>query len=368
MTRVMLMDKVALAATLILCLLGVVFVRSATAYRPDSVIWIKQLIWVGAGLVMYLMISQYDYKALVDKASLWYLLGIAALIGVLVWGHEVHGAKSWFRLPFMSVQPSEFVKIATVLMVTKYFSKLNERPSSLVEFMGSSILIGLPFTLIIMQPDLGTALVFMPFFLLPNFLLGNRESIWVTGLGVALVTLIVLGVNLKPDWVFFLKDYQKERIVSFLDPEADTANSGYQVHQSKISIGQGGLFGMGIFEGKQTRLGFLPEQHNDFILAVVAEETGFLGVLGVLALFMLLFMRGFMTALEACDATGSILATLATGVLVAQMLFNAAMLVGLVPTTGIPCPLLSYGGSSALTSLILLGLIQSVRAHRFVNH
>ena len=369
MRRLGLLDKSSLTATILLCVLGILFIRSASQATPQGDnLWIKQTIWVFLGLVFYFLMSQYDYKKLVTRANLIYALGILSLILVLKFGVRINGARSWFRLPFMSIQPSEFVKLATVLAVAKYFSKFQERQSSLWEFIVSSFMIGIPFTLIILQPDLGTALVYLPFFVIPNFLIGNKESIWVTLLGTGLIGVLIAGVVLKPDLIFFLKDYQKDRIVAFIHPDQDTSNKGYQVHQSKISIGQGGLFGMGLGKGQQTKMGFLPAQHNDFILAVAAEETGFVGILVLFGLFFWVFLRGFQTALEASDTTGSTLVVLIVGTLFTQTLFNAAMLIGLVPTTGIPCPLLSYGGSSLLTTMGLLGLIQSVRTHRFVNH
>ena len=367
MNRLSLMDKWAFLATLALSVLGVILVWSATRISSGSIYWIKQTVWICGGLVFYLIVSVIDYKRLVSQATLIYAAGIIALILVLFFGDRINGARSWFRLPFMSLQPSEFVKIATVLVVAKYFKKFQEGQSSFLEFIVSSVLVGIPFGLIVLQPDLGTALVYLPFFLIPNFLIGKKESIWVAGAGGLLVGILVLGVVFKPDWVFFLKDYQKDRIVAFIYPEEDTSNKGYQVHQSKISIGQGGLFGMGLGNGKQTRLGFLPAQHNDFILAVAAEELGFIGIMGIFSLFLFLFGRGFVTALESGDAMGSCLVMLVLGTLITQTLFNAAMLVGLAPTTGIPCPLLSYGGSSFLATMGLLGLIQSVRTHRFVN-
>lgn len=350
--------------------LGVLFVHSAVQVNQvHSTLWVKQVVFCFGGLVIYLVISQIDYKKLVSHANIFYILAILSLIAVLLFGAKINGARSWFRLPLMSsFQPSEFSKIAMVLMLAKYFSRFQERQSSLVAFIVSSFLVFIPLGLIILQPDLGTALVYVPFFLIPNFLIGNKESIWLTLAGSGLALIIVLGVVFKPDWVVFMKDYQKDRIVAFIYPDRDTSNSGYQVHQSKISIGQGGLLGKGLGKGQQTRLGFLPAQHNDFILAVAAEETGFIGIGLLFSLFLIVFLRGFLTAQESSDATGSVLVILVIGTLFTQTLFNAAMLIGMVPTTGIPCPLVSNGGSSMLTTMGLLGLIQSVRTHRFVNH
>lgn len=367
MSRFHLLDKSALFVTILLSLLGIVFIRSATTGTIHEGLWLKQVVWMVAGLVFYFAMSRWDYKMLVTHANWFYIAGIVSL-GLVLFMDPINGARSWFKLPGFSLQPSEFVKIVTVLVVTKYFSRFHERNSSFWEFVVSSILIGIPFMLIIVQPDLGTALVYLPFFLIPNFLIGKKESIYVCVTGGVILLVLVLAVIHKPHWVFFLKDYQKDRIVSYVYPDRDTANKGYQVHQSKISIGQGGLFGMGLGQGKQTKMGFLPAQHNDFILAVAAEESGFIGILTIFGLFGWLFMRGFITALEASDTVGSALVVLVIGTLFVQMLFNAAMLIGLVPTTGIPCPLISYGGSSMLTTFGLLGLVQSVRTHRFVNH
>ena len=368
MTRLWLVDRPAMILTLVLAVLGVLLVRSATqADSLPALLWYKQAIWVGIGFLVYLVMSQIDYKRLITHAHWFYLAGILSLILVLLYGDRINGARSWFRLPFMSAQPSEFMKIATVLMAAKYFSKFERRQSGFWEFLVSCILIGIPFGLIILQPDLGTAIVYLPFFVIPNFLIGKKESIYVTIAGSAVIGMLILGVMFKPNWIFFLKDYQKDRIVAFIYPDEDTSNKGYQVYQSKISIGQGGLFGKGLGKGEQTKMGFLPAQHNDFILAVAAEELGFFGICFILGLYLALYLRGLFTAFEAGDTKGSAVAALAVGTLATQTLFNGAMLIGMVPTTGIPCPLLSYGGSSLLTTMGLLGLIQSVRAHRFVN-
>ncbi|MDJ0838514.1 MAG: rod shape-determining protein RodA [Acidobacteriota bacterium] len=367
MNRFHMLDKGALVATLALGVIGILLIRSTTlGTDTSSIYWIKQCLWLVSGLGIYFFMSHYDYKKLVSRANIFYMIGVLAL-GLVLFMEPINGARSWFKLPFMSVQPSEFMKIATVLVITKYFTKMHQRQSSFWEFVVSAVLIGIPVGLIAMQPDLGTALVYLPFFVIPNFLIGNKESIWVTLAGVALAALLIAGVIYKPNWVFFMKDYQKDRIIAFIYPDEDTSNKGYQVHQSKISIGQGGLFGMGLGQGKQTKMGFLPAQQTDFILAVAAEELGFVGLVAIFGLFFFLFYRGFQTALEAGDTTGSALVVLVIGTLFTQMLFNAAMLIGMVPTTGIPCPLVSYGGSSMWATMGLLGLIQSVRSYRFVN-
>lgn len=367
MNRLGLMDRTFFVAAFMLSLVGIIFVFSATRGDPGlSQLWIKQTVWVVGGLVLYFLLARIDIRGLVERGLLWYVLGLLSLLLVLWIGHKVNGARSWIRLPFFSLQPSEFAKITTLLLVAKFFSRYQERQSSILDFLASCCIVGLPVFLISLQPDLGTAMVFLPILLVPHFLLGNKASMWLTTGGALLIALVVLGVVYRPNWVIFLKDYQKERIYSFVFPAEDIANTGYQVHQSKISIGQGGLFGMGFGRGQQTRTGFLPAKHNDFILAVIAEEFGFIGILAVLMLYLILFQRGVVAAFEAADVTGSIVAATAICTVMMQMCFNAAMLIGFLPTTGIPCPLVSYGGSSALTTFGLLGLIQSVRTHRFV--
>jgi rod shape determining protein RodA len=373
------LDFISLAATLTLSVMGVVFIRSATSGQEGSILWMKQAAFIVLGMIIYLVLSYINYEELVRHSQFLFAAGMAALVLVLVFGEPINGARSWFRLPFMSLQPSEIMKIATILVITRYFDRFSvmtmqardttfkKMQTSLLEFIVFAFLVGLPVILIVLQPDLGTALVYLPMFIIPNFLLGRREGIWVTVGGLALVGILILGVVHKPQWVFFLKDYQKARIVAFIYPEEDTSNRGYQVHQSKISIGQGGLFGMGYGKGQHSRMGFLPAQHNDFIVAVAAEEFGFIGILFIFSLFLTIFIRGFFIGSASKDATASCLVVLVIGTLFVQALFNAAMLIGLVPTTGIPFPLLSYGGSSFLTTMGLLGLIQSVHLHRFVN-
>jgi len=348
--------------------IGIILIYSATVDQPGlSKLWIKQAIWISLGLFIYIILSRWDYHSILDHSGWLYVAGVLALILVFFFGVKINGARSWFRLPFMSLQPSELVKFTTILYLTKFFSRFQERHSSLMEFFGSSILVGIPFSLILIQPDMGTAFLFIPLFLMSNFLIGNNEILWATGLGTLAVILLISMVIFKPDWVFFLKDYQKARIATFVFPEKDVSNRGYQVHQAKISIGQGGLFGQGLRKGKQTKYGFLPAQHNDFILAVAAEELGFIGIIVIFFLFMILFFRSCATALHAPDGTGSILVILVLSTFTVQTLYNSGMMVGLVPTTGIPCPLLSYGGSSAISTLAMLGLIQSVNTHRYVN-
>lgn len=362
------MDYISIFCILLLSGTGVLLVRTATNHQEMvSNLWVKQLLWVFVGLVIYFILSNKDYHSILDFAGYLYVLGIISLILLMIFATPVNGAKSWFKLPFMSIQPSELVKVTTLLFLTKYFSKFQERQSSFIEFLGSGLLVGLPLILVLLQPDLGTAFLFLPFFLLPNFLSGNKEILYVTFGGLLLVAILILGVVYKPDWVFFLKDYQKARISSFVFPEEDVSNKGYQVHQAKITIGQGGLLGAGLGKGKQTHTGFLPAQHTDCILAVAAEELGFIGILIILLLFLVLFVRSVTTALQAADTAGSMLVVLVLGTLSLQMLFNAGMMIGFVPTTGIPCPLLSYGGSSALSTLTMLGLIQSVKTHRYIN-
>jgi len=367
MRRFKFIDKSHMIVVLLLGIIGIVLIRSTSlGTATSSIYWKKQCFWIVAGTVIYLVMSAYDYKKLISKANIFYIIGLVSLVAVL-YTRPINGATSWFRLPFMSIQPSEVVKIATILMVVRFYKKADERRTSLRDFLLSAVLIGMPVALIAKQSDLGTAFLYLPFFVIPNFLIGNKESIYVTVGGLVVVVLLVLGLVHKPDWFFFVKPYQRARIVSYIYPDKDTANRGWQVHQSKISIGQGGLLGQGLGKGKQTKMGFLPAQQTDFILAVAGEELGFVGMSTIFGLFIFLFWRSFQIALESRDMGGSMLVVLVIGTLLVQLLFNAGMMIGLVPTTGIPCPLISYGGSSMMTTMALLGLIQSVHNDRYVN-
>jgi rod shape determining protein RodA len=257
------------------------------------------------------------------------------------------------------LQPSEFVKLVSALLLAKVFAESNRESLGLRDLLGPGAAVGLLVVLIARGPDLGTAVCLLPPFLTVAFLAGLRmRAVLAVFLGLVLVSALA--------WPY-LKDYQKTRIYTFLDPSLDPRGAGYQKIQSQIAVGSGGLVGKGFGQGSQAQLGYLPARHTDFILSVLAEEMGFLGVVGVLGLYSLWLWRMLETAQLARDRLGAFLcAALAAG-FAFQVVYNSAMVAGLVPVKGLPLPLLSSGGSSVLASLIGVGLVLNVRMRRFVN-
>jgi rod shape determining protein RodA len=302
-----------------------------------------------------------DYRRLADRAVLFYLAGLAALVGVLLLSPRVAGTRRWFVLgPLGQLQPSEFVKLAAALFVAKVFSESRRESLGLMEIAGPGVAVGVLAVLIAAEPDLGTAFCLVPLFLTVAFLAGLR----VRAVAVLMVVLAMVG---GLGWHFALKDYQKARIYTFLDPSLDPKGAGYQKIQSQIAVGSGGLAGKGYRSGSQSQLGYLPARQTDFIFSVLAEEMGFLGVMVVLGLYLLVLWRALETAQIARDRVGAFLAAGIAAILAFQVVYNVAMVAGLVPVKGLPLPLMSYGGSSVLSSLLGIGLILNVRMRRFAN-
>lgn len=349
-----------LVLVMILCAVGVLQIYSATHDTSFRDAWWKQLLAVGIGLVLFYVVSSIDYHSLLGQVPLMYGVSVIALAGVLVAGKTVFGGRRWIPLfGGFHLQISEFVKIVIVLLVARYLTELkSERPewSDLLRLGG---LVGLPLILVLKQPDLGTSLTYLPALAAGMFLAGLR---WQHALVILLVAVLVLPLG-----YYFLKDYQKARLLSFLDPERDPKGSGYQVIQSKIAVGSGGLWGMGVTRGLQTQLRFLPVSHQDFIFSAFAEEHGFVGVVVVLGLYFLLLMQMIQNAQMAPDRAGMYICMGVAAVFLFHVLVNVGMVVGRMPVTGIPLPLMTSGGSNALSTFMMLGLVNNVRLRRFVN-
>jgi rod shape determining protein RodA len=254
-------------------------------------------------------------------------------------------------------QPSEWVKLILILAIAKYFSELHHKDLSWSDFVKAGAMVGVPLLMVLAQPDLGTALTYIPIAVMAVFLGGLR-------LKQAVAVLLVAGLMMPLAW-HKLKPYQKERLVSFMNPEADRQGSGYQVNQSLIAVGSGGIWGSA--EGSQTHLAFLPVPQTDFIFAAFAEEHGFVGALGVLLLYFIVLMRLTQNAQTAPDRAGTFLVMGVVAVLSFHILVNVGMVVGFMPVTGIPLPLMSYGGSSVLFMFMALGMVMNVRMRRYVN-
>lgn len=352
-------DWVLLGATLTLALVGVAMVYSATHTGRYPDLYLKQLALVGLGTLGLVVASTVDYRRLADRAVLLYALSVVALLYVLRFAPVIAGTRRWVVLGGFQLQPSELVKIAAAVFVAKVFAEYRQETLGLRDVLLPGAAVGFLALLIAREPDLGTAACLVPLFLAVAFLAGLRMRA-VFGLAAVLLLTAALAWPL-------LKDYQRTRIYTFLDPSLDPRGAGYQKIQSQIAVGSGGLLGRGFLEGSQAQLGYLPARHTDFIFSVLAEETGFVGVVVALALYLLVLWRMLETARLARDRLGAFLVAGIAGSFAFQVVYNVAMVAGLVPVKGLPLPLMSYGGSSILSSLLGIGLVLSVRMRRFAN-
>lgn len=352
-------DWVLLLSALALPLIGLVIIFSATAGTPSAGAFERQLLWLGLGLTALVVVLAIDYHTLAEFSYVVYGLGIALLILTLIFGRVVNASKSWIGFGGIQFQPSELAKVATILMVASYLGSERVRGLGLKNFAALSAIVGVPVLLILQQPDLGTAVTFMPLLAGACFMAGIRVRTLIILTLIVALTLPVVWGHLKP--------YQKERVKIFLEPTRDPKGAGYQLIQSLIAVGSGGVAGKGFLSGTQGQLQFLPEQHTDFILAVLAEERGFIGSALVLALYFIVFHRCVATARAARDRLGSFLAMGVACVYGGQALLNIGVVLGILPTTGVPLPLMSYGGSCLMSTLIAVGLVLNVWMRRLVN-
>jgi rod shape determining protein RodA len=343
-----------------ICALGVLQIFSATHDTVWQGSWWKQILYIFAGLVLAWVATNIDYHALLGQVYAMYLASIVLLIAVLLFGKSAFGSTRWIALPAgIHLQVSEFAKIAVILLVARFLTELKTEVLEWRDLakLGAAIL--LPMALIAKEPDLGTALTYLPILAVGVYLAGMRWKYW---MAIAIVLLVVVPVVYST-----LHAYQKARIVSFLDPERDPQGTGYQLIQSRIAVGAGGTWGKGVTKGSQTQLRFLPVPHTDFIFSAFAEEHGFIGVMVVMVLFFVLLMQIVQNAQTSPDRAGMYVCMGVGSLLLFHILVNVGMVVGRMPVTGIPLPLMSYGGSSIWSTFLMLGLVNSVRVRRFVN-
>lgn len=336
---------------------------------PTETYWQKQLVGLGIALIAMLGIAFSDYRRLVELAPALYVLGLILLIIVLIpgIGMKINGQRCWIKLPGAGqFQPSEFVKIPVVLMLAKYFGKHRSRLLSWKEFVTGCVILALPIGLILLEPDLGQALTYLPLLAIVLFLSSVRMWIVAAALLVFIVGApLAYTVGVKTG---VLHGYKLERINVILDPEnADKRGFGYHTWQSMVTVGEGGVLGARNSEYSQSSLKFLPEPHTDFIFAVTAETTGFVGCLLLLASYALLLTRLITDARRSRDRTGMLVIMAIVGGLIFQIVINVGMAVGLLPVIGVPLPLMSAGLSSVLATFIAIGFAISVQLRRFVN-
>lgn len=349
------LDYVILGAVAALTTISLFVIMSASPENPFYFVK-RQLLWIAVGLVAFIITLSIDYHDLSHYTRHLYYLNLALLALTLVLGSEAKGAQRWLQIGPVVLQPSEFAKIIIIVTLAQLLSEKAPELRTLRDLVPVFIHVGVPMLLILKQPDLGTSLVFAALLFVMLFVAGVRWQ--------HLAAVLLSGVAAAPVLFHFLKDYQKKRLLVFIDPNIDPTGAGYHVIQSMIAIGSGRLWGKGLFGGTQNRLGFLPEQHTDFIFSVIGEELGFLRAAGILLLYFIIIYRGIRVAAKARDDFGTLLATGVVTMLAFHVLVNVGMTTGIMPVTGIPLPFMSYGGSSYLTNMIAMGLLLNVHMRR----
>jgi len=422
-----------ISIVLIVCL-GILMIYSVTKTLESNVLWVKQALWFGIGLVGLIGAVLFDYQLLGKYSRIIYILALILLVFVLLAGPLIRSAKSWVVIGPLSFQPSEFAKIATIIILAEYLSTKREGLTTISEFVYPILLVAIPAFFILMQPDIGTTLVFFPILLVMLYITGSKPVYLVTltstGILISVFTLFlswsgvitthnipflhflyrcmssfkylllsllclfgftvvayytsklfkrnisftkfglvfgIIGISLIISLTTegFLKDYQRKRLVVFIDPGIDPLSAGYNVIQSKIAIGSGKLFGKGFLHGTQSQLGFLPERQSDFIFSVIGEELGFIGAGSVLFLFLIIIYRGIYIAFSSRDNFGSLLASGIVTMIAVQVFLNVGISLGIMPVTGLTLPLVSYGGSSLFVTMLSLGILLNIRLRRY---
>ena len=344
-------------ATLGILAMSLVVIGSATHITSDDAkrfLFVeRQGLFAIIDICLVIFLLNFDYKTLSGYGQKLYIFNLLMLIAVMAFGHSALGAQRWISLGPVNIQPSEFSKIIMIVSLASMLENKIGELNTLSDLMPVALYVGVPFILVLKQPDLGTSLVFIAIFLGMIFVAGIRIRL--------LLGIFGAGLLMMPVMWHFLKDYQKLRLMVFLDPNVDPLGSGYHIIQSKIAIGSGMLMGKGLFQGTQSQLNFLPENHTDFIFAVVGEELGFIGAVVLLLLYLIVLWRGIVISLEASDVFGRLLGVGVTSMLAFHILVNVGMTTGIMPVTGIPLPFMSYGVSSLTTNLLAIALLLNIR-------
>lgn len=354
-------DWTLLGITLLLTSMGILTLYSTVSGGEiqTTPLYLKQIYWVLIGLTVMMIIAFLDYRLYSDFAYIAYTTALVLLIVVLVYGIVTSGAQRWIKIGSLSFQPSEFIKISFILVLAKFFQRPpNPRGYSLKDLIFPFLFLLLPMVLILKQPDLGTAIILLFIFCSILLFVKTRwSSLFVIGLAGGTILPLLWG---------FLKSYQKRRIITFFNPDLDPLGAGYHLIQSKIAIGSGGIFGKGFMKGTQCKLGFLPEHQTDFIFAVLGEEWGLIGSSIVIGLYMILILWGLRIAFQSKDRFGAILSFGIVAMFFWHILINIGMVLGLMPVVGIPLPLLSYGGSFLISTLMGMGILLNVSMRRYI--
>ncbi len=354
-------DWTLLITVLFISTMGVLNLYSSTYPHTGSgtLLFVKQIYWFLAGIGLAIFILLFDYRTFIRYAYPFYIFCLFLLLLVMIFGRTTSGSQRWLQLGFFSFQPSELAKIAIILALTRYFTENeNTLGYGFRDLIVPFLILAIPLALIFKQPDLGTTglLVLISFSMLA--FMGFRLQTWLTLGGACAAAL--------PIFWHFLKDYQKTRLLTFINSDLDPLKTGYHITQSKIAVGSGTIWGKGWLKGTQSQLHFLPEQHTDFVFSVWAEEWGFVGAFLLLFLFLLLISRGLKIANTSKDRAGAVLAIGISAMLFWQIFINVGMVVGIVPVVGVPLPLFSYGGTSVISTLMGIGILMNISMRRFM--
>lgn len=346
---------------LVLNLVGLINLYSASngvnSVGISRLFW-QQFVWIGLGWTVYLIVTFLNYNLIKSWSTYIYIANLLFLVAVIFVGRKSLGAQRWIDLGFFRFQPSETMKVALVLVIAKILThRIRTEGMGIKELFVPLVVTFIPFAVTVIQPDLGTSLLYLAVVGTTLFFVKIKKSVIVT-------VFVAVAVTLPVVWQFGLKDYQKSRVLTFISPGRDPRGAGYNSIQSKIAVGSGQIFGKGFKKGTQSQLEFLPERHTDFIFSVLSEEHGFVGSLTTIALFGVLFILGLKIAQNTKDPYACIIVVGVLSIVFWHFFINIGMVMGILPIVGVPLPLISYGGSSLLTTMASLGLISSVSYHR----
>jgi rod shape determining protein RodA len=352
-----------LAFVLLICFVGILNIYSAgfsLMASGKTALYVKQLQWIAVGLIFMMVSFSIDYRIINRYAYFIYSISLFLLVLVFVYGYTAHGSQRWIVWGGFSFQPSELMKLTIILALARYFDnhKIKKEGCQLKELVAPFFIVFVPFLFILKQPDLGTALILLLIFVSIVFFVGIQ---WKSLLLAIAGTIIMVPLA----W-HFLKDYQKERILTLFDPEKDPLGAGYHILQSIIAVGSGGVLGKGFLKGTQTQLKFLPVQQTDFVFSVFAEEWGFLGGVLLIIGFLALILWGLKISLHSRDLVGTIISFGVTMLIFWEVFINIGMVLGILPVVGIPLPFLSYGGSSIIVLMLGMGLLMNISTRRFL--
>jgi rod shape determining protein RodA len=353
--------QLATYAALLLCFgLAMAYSNTSTAglgIFDGGSVFLRALMWTAIALAVFLVATSFDYHWLKTFAWPLYIIQLGLLVVTLAIGGGVGGASRWVSIFGLQFQFSELAKVLMIVVLANYLGSRVGRLGSLWSMVGAGILAGPPFLLVLLQPDLGTALVFGAILVATLFMSGaSLRWLGILAAGAAAAFPFV--------WTYVLADYQKARLTAFLNPLADIQGTGYQLYQAQIAVGSGGWFGKGLTNGTQNALGLLPVQDTDFVFAILAEELGFLGALVVLGLFVALLWRVLATGWRSKDPFGTIFACGVAAMLLFQLFVNVGMVIGIMPITGIPLPFISHGGASLISIALALGILESINVRQ----